>query len=142
MNQEQTLNAMAAQIQQLAKASPIPPVVPSPPAPVPLSLWPAPETQVGTLECYAGDPEGCNPFLANCSIWFALQPHTFSSEEANVAFTVNQWERWTPPCDSFQLFATELRKLSIDVDGSYGLEAARNLMSLRQGEPDGGRLFY
>ncbi|GLD48545.1 glutamate receptor ionotropic, NMDA 3B, partial [Lates japonicus] len=47
-----------------------------PPAPAP--------TPVGM-----GVPESCNPFLTNRSILFSLQPHTFDSEEAKVAFTIN-----------------------------------------------------
>jgi len=71
---------------------------------------------VGVPERDAGDPEGCNPFITNCSILFALQPHTFASEEAKVAFTINnltgrarlwgtaEWERHTPACFSFNSF--------------------------------------
>lgn len=46
--------------------------------------------RIGAPECYTGEPEGCNPFLTNCSIFFALQPHTFASEGAKVMFTINQ----------------------------------------------------
>ncbi len=54
------------------------------------------------------------PFITNCSILFALQPHTFASEEARVAFTINhltgrarlwgtsEWERQTSACSSFK----------------------------------------
>jgi len=82
-------------------------------------------------------------FLTNCSILFALQPHTFSSEEAKVAFTTNhlmgrarlwgaaEWERWTPACGSFQSFATELRR--VFGGRSYSSDAAGNLLSMHQG---------
>lgn len=53
------------------------------------SSIPAPEAEMGALECYVGDPENCNPFLTNCSILFALQAHTFASEKTRVAFTIN-----------------------------------------------------
>ncbi|TWW68258.1 hypothetical protein D4764_19G0000560 [Takifugu flavidus] len=77
----------------------------------------APEPRVGAPERYSGDPEGCNPFLTNCSILFALQPYTFASEAAKVAFIINhvtgrarlwgmaEWERGTPACSSFQTFS-------------------------------------
>ncbi|TWW59148.1 hypothetical protein D4764_06G0006780 [Takifugu flavidus] len=103
----------------------------------------APEPQVGAPERYSGDPEGCNPFLTNCSILFALQPYTFTSEAAKVAFTINhltgraclwgtaEWERGTPACSSFQTFSTELRKVFGPV--SLGPEATRGVMSVKQG---------
>ncbi len=48
---------------------------------------PASEPRIGAH--YAGETED-NPFLTSCSIFFALQPITFASEEAKVAFTINQ----------------------------------------------------
>ena len=38
-------------------------------------------------EGYAGDPENCSLFITNCSILFALQTHTYASEEAEVTHT-------------------------------------------------------
>ncbi|TKS65266.1 Retrotransposon-like protein 1 [Collichthys lucidus] len=93
-NQEQTLAALASQIQQLTAVlsqnmvqnlpatAPAAVLQPTPPGPVS-------EPQIGAPERYAGNPEICNPFITNCSILFALQPHTFASEEAKVAFTIN-----------------------------------------------------
>ncbi|TWW62374.1 hypothetical protein D4764_04G0010210 [Takifugu flavidus] len=103
----------------------------------------APEPRVGTPERYSGDPEGCNPFLTNCSFLFALQPYTFASEAARVAFTINhltgreclwgtaEWERGTPASSSFQAFSAELCKVFVAV--SLGLDATGELMSLKQG---------
>lgn len=97
---------------------------------------------MGAPERYAGDPESCNPFLTNCSILFALQPYTFASEEARVAFTINhltgrarlwgtaEWERRTPACSSFQAFAAELRK--VFGVAFRGPDAAGGLLGLRQ----------
>ena len=53
------------------------------PAPLPC------EPNVGSPEHYDGDPTTCNAFLCNCSIIFSLQPITFASEEARVAYTIN-----------------------------------------------------
>lgn len=146
---EQAITALTTQIQQLAtavnqlSASATPaPTNPTPAAPV-NPVAPGPEPRVGTPERYGGDPEGCNPFLTNCSILFALQPHTFSSEVAKVAFTINhlterarlwgtaEWERKTPACSSFEAFSAELRK----VFGTTALapDAAGGLLGLRQG---------
>jgi len=84
------MNAMAAEIQRLTNAitPPTPPVGPPSPAPVPPSLWPTPEPWVGTRNA-----EGCNPFLMNFSILFALQPHT-----------PPKWPRWRLPSITWWLY--------------------------------------
>lgn len=104
---------------------------------------PAREPSVGVPERYGGDREGCSPFLTNCSILFALQPHTFATEQAKVAFIVNhltgkarlwgtaEWERQTPACASFPAFAAELRKVFGPV--FRGPDATGGLLGLRQG---------
>ncbi|TWW81865.1 hypothetical protein D4764_01G0016800 [Takifugu flavidus] len=135
---EQALTSVATQVQQLvvSVSQPATPV----PAPPPGT---APEPRVGAPERYSGDPEGCNPFLTNSSILFALQPYTFASEAARVAFTINhltgrarlwgtaEWERGTPAGSSFQAFPAELRKVFGPV--SLRPDAAGGLMSLKQG---------
>ena len=73
---------------------------------------------MGIPERYDGDPTTCNAFLCHCSIIFALQPLTFPSEEARVAYTIlhhrlwgtAEWQRGTPTCRSFQTFADELEE--------------------------------
>ncbi|TWW77618.1 hypothetical protein D4764_12G0010080 [Takifugu flavidus] len=116
---ERALTSVATQVQQLA-----------------------PEPRVGTPERYSGDSEGCNPFLTNYSILFALQPYTFASEAVRVAFTINhltgrarlwrtaEWERGTPACPFFQAFFAELRKVFGPV--SLGPDATGGLLSLKQ----------
>ena len=91
------------------------------PASQPPFLGPACEPRVGEPERYALDPDGCDPLMTNCSILFAMQPHTFTSEAAKVTFTVNhltgrarlwgtaEWETQAPACGSFQTFTAELR---------------------------------
>ncbi|TWW73434.1 hypothetical protein D4764_15G0008280 [Takifugu flavidus] len=137
---ERALMSVATQVQQLVvsvsqPAAPVPAPAPPPPVPAP-PPGTAPEPRVGT-------PEGCNPFLTNCSILFALQPYTFASEAAKVAFTINhltgrarlwgtaEWERGTPACSSFQAFSVELRKVFGPV--SLGPDATGGLMSVKQG---------
>lgn len=150
------LAALAGQMQQLAarfsQLSTSAVSVPSSgepasaPAHVPASSLPrdAPEPRVGTPERYDGDRETCGPFLTNCSLLFALQPRTFATEPAKVAFVINhltgrarlwgtaEWERRSAACASFDLFAAELRK----VFGfeNCGSESTRGLMGLKQGE--------
>ena len=144
--QEQAFTSLASQVQQLAaafsQAVPLPPEPVQPP-PAPSASAFASEPRVGVPERYAGDAEGCRPFLTNCSILFALQPHTFASEDARVAFTVNhltgrarlwgtaEWERRTPACASFQAFAAELRK--VFGEASRGPDASGGLLGLNQG---------
>ncbi|TWW58269.1 Retrovirus-related Pol polyprotein from transposon 17.6 [Takifugu flavidus] len=140
---EQALRSVASQVQQLV-VSVSQPAAPAPPPPVPAPPpGTVPEPRVGTPERYSGDPEGCNPFLTNCSILFALQPYTFASEAARVAFTINhltgrarlwgtaEWERSTRACSSFQAFSAELRKVFGPV--SLGPDATGGLMSVKQG---------
>ena len=110
---------------------------------VPATPVPVSEPRVGEPERYGGDPEGCGPFITNCSIFFAMQPNTYSSETAKVAFTVNhltgrarlwgtaEWERQAPACASFQAFASELRM--VFGGGRRNANAAQNLLNMRQG---------
>ena len=139
------LQQLTATVQQLAAVVAAPAPLPMPPAPASASspMGFTPEPRVGTPERYAGEPEGCSPFLTNCSILFALQPHTFASEAARVAFTVNhltgkarlwgtaEWEQQTPACSSFPAFSAELRKVFGPV--SVGPDAAGGLLNLSQG---------
>ena len=81
--------------------------------------------------------------LTSCSLLVSLQPYTFATEEARVAYVIGnqtgralllgtaEWERRTPACGSFQAFSEELRK--VFGLGASGSDAARDLLSLRQG---------
>ena len=147
-NQQQALADLTAQVQQLSAAlaqmvaTASPAALPSAPPP-PAIPGPVSEPRVGAPERFAGDPDSCSPFITNCSILFALQPHTFASEEARVAFAINhltgrarlwgtsEWERRTQACSSFQAFAAELRK--VFGAASRGPDSTGGLLSLRQG---------
>lgn len=147
---EQQMGSLAAQVQQLTVAlnqltvAARPSRVEADPGPsTRVAAAALPEPTGGVPERYGGDPEGCNPFIVNCSILFALQPQTFASERAKVAFTINllterarlwgtaEWERQTPACASFNAFTAELRKVFGPV--SRGPDAAGGLLGLRQG---------
>lgn len=144
---EQALTSLATQVQQMAacmtqhaaSAS-----APAHPALIPgTSSSTTSEPRVGAPERYAGDPEGCNQFLTNCSILFALRPHTFATEGARVTFAINhltgrarlwgtaEWARGTPACACFQAFSEEPRKVSGPV--SLGPDATGGLMSRGRG---------
>lgn len=136
-NQLQQLTPILAQITTPASASPAP-------APVLLPSTDAPEPRVGTPERYDGDPETCGPFLTNCSLLFSLQPRTFASEQAKVAFMINhltgrarlwgtaEWDRQSPACSSFQSFSQELRK--VFGMGSSSSRTTQGLIGLQQGD--------
>lgn len=146
--QEHALTSLASQIQQLTMivAQLAPPS--SPPAPALAASSPSPlgltaEPCIGAPERYAGEPENCNPFLTNCSIFFVLQPLTFATEAAKVAFTINQltgrarlwgtaeWERQTAACATFTAFSAELRKV---FGQGLQLTDVSGLLSVCQGE--------
>ena len=135
-------------LQQLLARFPAQPTnpVPAPDDPVPVipaTSAIAADIKVGGLERFAGDPVECNPFITNCSILFALQPNTFSSEISKVAFAINhltgrarlwgtaEWERQTPACSSFSSFCAELRRVFGEV--ARGPDSAGGLLRLRQG---------
>ena len=144
---QQLNNAVQQLVAQFSTltAAPAPPPEnqPLPPILVP-AIASSPDVKVGSLERYTGDPVECNAFITNCSIHFALQPHTFVSETAKVAFIINhltgrarlwgtaEWERQTPACASFASFSAELRRVFGEV--ARGPDSAGGLLRLRQGD--------
>ncbi|KAG1956972.1 retrotransposable element [Pimephales promelas] len=128
------------QLLRTPTAPPTPPVLP-PPAPAAAGRS---EPRLPTPEGYSGEPEFCRAFLTRCSMHFALQPHTFQSEEAKVAFVLTLlsgraslwgtavWENKDDCCTSFQALSEEMKRV---FDRAVaGKEAARLLAELRQGE--------
>ena len=80
-NQNHALAALTAQLGKLTAAlTQAVPMAPSPAMTPPAPASPPPmqlrEPRVGIQEHYAGDPEGCSPYITNCSILFVLQPYT------------------------------------------------------------------
>lgn len=104
----------------------------------------SPEPRANPPPHYDGDPSVCRAFLTQCSVVFSLQPATFSSEEAKVAYVITLltgrarewgttvWQAKFPYCFNFNDFEKEMIKV---FDRSvHGREAARLLVSLRQGD--------
>eukprot|EP00066_Takifugu_rubripes_P017527 XP_011606793.1 PREDICTED: uncharacterized protein LOC105417071 [Takifugu rubripes] len=103
-----------------------------------------PEPRVGEPEHYEGNPESCDSFVVNCSLLFSLQPRTFATEAAKVAYTIThlsgrawlwgtaEWERQSEACSTFSAFAAELHK--VFGQGNSRSSAGRRLLALRQGE--------
>ncbi|TWW53848.1 hypothetical protein D4764_0266300 [Takifugu flavidus] len=93
------------------------------PASAPLILQQGPEPRVGEPERYEGNPESCDALVVNCSLLFSLQPRTFTTEAAKVAYTIThltgrawlwgtaEWERQSEACSTFSAFASELQKV-------------------------------
>ncbi|KAF7641874.1 hypothetical protein LDENG_00269710 [Lucifuga dentata] len=146
---EQAITALATQVQQLTQTlsqtlAPVQSVAPSPAATPLTPSRVVSEPQVGSPERYASEPEGCNPFLTNCSILFALQPLTFSTKEAKVAYAIShltrrarlwgtaEWDRHTSACSSFQAFAAELCK--VFGMGISNYDSALGLLKMHQGD--------
>ncbi|KAL2077728.1 hypothetical protein ACEWY4_027232 [Coilia grayii] len=137
---------LAAQIQQLRlslPSDPPPPMAPTAPAPPPQLPLHTPEPRLSAPERYSGEPGSCRAFLTQCKLVISLQPTTFPTESAKVAYIItllsgkakewgtSVWEAGLPFCNTFQCFVDEMIKV---FDRSkHGREAARELLHLRQG---------
>ena len=101
------------------------------------------EPRLPPPEKYSGEPGTCRSFLTQCSLIFQLQPATFPSDQAKVAYVLTQlsgrarewgtalWEAESPVCMDFSEFRDEMRRV---FDRSkHGHEAARELLHMRQG---------
>ena len=135
------VSGLTQQIQQLTQpiAPNPPPVPPAPPAPARQH-----EPRLPTPESYSGEPSYCRAFLTKCSMFFALQPQTFCTEDSKVAFVLTLlsgraalwgtvvWENHRSCCDSFAALSEEMKRV---FDRAVaGREAARQLADIRQGE--------
>ncbi len=81
------------------------------------------EPRLPTPEAYGGEPNLCRAFLTKCSLFFSLQPLTFSTEEAKVALVLTLlsgraalwgmavWENKHPCCSSFHTLSEEMRRV-------------------------------
>ncbi|KAL2080706.1 hypothetical protein ACEWY4_024499 [Coilia grayii] len=137
---------LAAQIQQLRLSLPSDPplpMAPTAPAPPPQLPLHTPEPRLSAPERYSGEPGSCRAFLTQCKLVISLQPTTFPTESAKVAYIItllsgkakewgtSVWEAGLPFCNTFQCFVDEMIKV---FDRSkHGKEAARELLHLRQG---------
>lgn len=101
------------------------------------------EPRLPPPEKYSGEPGTCRSFLTQCSLIFQLQPATFPSDQAKVAYVLTQlsgrarewgtalWEVESPVCEDFRGFCEEMKRV---FDRSkHGHEAARELLHMRQG---------
>lgn len=131
------VSGLTQQVQQLTQ-----PIEPNPPPISPASVRQH-EPRLPTPESNSGEPSYCRAFLTKCSMFFALQPQTFCTEDSKVAFVLTLlsgraalwgtvWENHRPCCDSFVALSEEMRRV---FDRAVaGREAARQLADIRQGE--------
>ncbi len=139
------VSGLTAQLQQMRTE-----VAASPTLPVPLPVPSIPvhadrhvEPRLPPPASYSGEPHFCRPSLAKCSLFFALQPLAFPTEQSKMALVITLlsgraglwgtavWENKHPCCLSFQAFSDELKKV---FDRAVaGREAARVLAALKQG---------
>ncbi|KAM9452535.1 uncharacterized protein ACWYII_047030 [Salvelinus alpinus] len=112
----------------------------------PATSWSSesPEPRVNNPPCYSGQPTECRSFLTQCDIVFSLQPNTYSSERARIAYVISLltgrarewgtaiWEARAECSDVYQNFKEEMIRV---FDRSvFGKEASRGLASLCQGD--------
>ncbi len=135
------VSELTTQLQQLRMPTvPLPPPVP----PAPLTSATQREPRLPAPEAYNGEPNLCRAFLVKCSMFFALQPQTFATEEAKVALVLTLlsgkaalwgtavWENHHACCSSFHALSEEMKR--VFDRAVVGREAARRLADLRQGE--------
>ena len=128
-----------------ATSPPAPPLLSvSAPSLLPTTSDPnVPEPRIGNPERFDGNPTQAQAFVTSCRLQFSLQPRTFATEGAKVAYTIThltgraqlwgtaEFERQTLACSSFDLFAKELLKV-FDME-STTVEASQSLLNIRQG---------
>uniref|UniRef100_A0A8C9Y649 CCHC-type domain-containing protein n=1 Tax=Sander lucioperca TaxID=283035 RepID=A0A8C9Y649_SANLU len=127
---------------QLSLPAENPPPV-SPPSPATSGAVSFREPKVPTPDKYDGDLGRCRSFLMQCGLGFDLQPNSYATDKARIAFVIELlrgraldwasalWERQDTCMGSYQEFTAEMRKL---FDHPVrGRDAANRLFSLHQG---------
>ncbi|KAF7647276.1 hypothetical protein LDENG_00174840 [Lucifuga dentata] len=138
-----SLDAVSQQLQELQQTAPSAPSSGSDnPALRAVSASHTLEPCLPPPEHYSGDPGTCRSFLSQCSLVFELQPATFPSDRAKVAYVITLlsgkarewgtavWDTNSLVCASFSSFSMEMKKV---FDRSLsGREAAREILHITQ----------
>ena len=128
---------------QIAQAPPPPTEAPVQPVAAPVGLPHAREPFVPVPERYGGDFGSCQAFLTQVSLVFELQPQSYASDRARIAYLIGLltgsarewgaaiWERQSEECNSYVAFTNVMRK-TFD-HPVKGRDAGNRLLSIRQG---------
>ncbi len=137
------VNQIGDTLQQLQALLPREHVVASTPDPPPLAVPTSREPKIPAPQRYDGKPGTCKGFLTQVSLIFELQPSTFASEKAKIAYIISLlcdraldwasalWRQQSPICLDLKVFTDTLQQV-FDHPVS-GREAARRLLDLCQG---------
>lgn len=102
-----------------------------------------PEPRINNPPNYSGEPTECRSFIIQCEVIFSLQPLTYASDSAKVAFVISLltgrarewatavWAAKAACCMEFASFKAEFVK--IFDRSALGKEASRLLAALHQG---------
>lgn len=115
------------------------------PAPMSESRAPSPmmEPRLPPPRHFSGDPSACDGFLTQCSLTFELQPSSFPSDRAQIAYVITLlsgkalswatavWKAKSPFCSSYMAFEQEFKQV-FDHPLS-DRQASKKLLTLRQG---------
>lgn len=115
----------------------------STPTPVIHTPQPQFEPRLPPPQRFSGDPETCEGFITQCDLTFKLQPSTFPSDQAKIAYILTLlsgkalawataiWNAKSPCCTNYSAFVKELRR--VFNHPLSGREASKHLLTLCQG---------
>lgn len=143
----QLLSDLMTSVRQIFDRLPSTSVTASPAASVPLPdsrvLSPLSEPRLPPPQHFSGDPSACDGFLTQCSLTFELQPSSFPSDRAKIAYVITLlsgkalswatavWKAQAPFCTSYSAFEKEFKRV---FDHPFsGRQASKRLLTLRQG---------
>uniref|UniRef100_A0A8C9XJ24 DUF4939 domain-containing protein n=1 Tax=Sander lucioperca TaxID=283035 RepID=A0A8C9XJ24_SANLU len=135
------LQRLSTRMAELQNALQNPPPVPAVAAPT--TDNPAKEPWVSPPERYDGNLGQCKTFLMQCGLVFDLQPHSYATEKAKIAYLIGllrgaalewasvHWRRQDQTTATYAAFTAEMTK--VFDHPVQGKDASRRLFSLRQG---------
>lgn len=103
-----------------------------------------PEPRLPAPQRYDGKQGECREFITQCQLTFELQPTTYPSDRARIAYVITLlvdkarawatsiWQRQGPECSDFKKFTEEM--LRVFDQSVASTEAAKRLMYIRQGK--------
>lgn len=118
------------------------PAAASIPLPESRVISPMMEPRLPPPQRFSGDPSACDGFLTQCSLTFELQPSSFPSDRARIAYVITLlsgkalswatavWKAKAPFCSSYKAFEQEFKRV-FDHPIS-GRQASKRLLTLRQ----------